>query len=113
MIPYLFSEFYLKEEVNLKRMIELTSENAAKRYGLFPQKGSLQIGTDADFTIIDLDKAYLVNESELHSIGKYSPFQDTEFACSINKTIVRGNIIFDTEKGILHKPGYGKFIRRS
>jgi allantoinase len=113
MIPYLFSEFYLKEEVNLKRMIELTSENAAKRYGLFPQKGSLQIGTDADFTIIDLDKAYSVNESELHSIGKYSPFHDTEFACSINKTIVRGNIIFDTEKGILQKPGYGKFIRRS
>lgn len=38
MIPYLFSEFYLKEKVNLKRMIELTSENAAKRYGLFPEK---------------------------------------------------------------------------
>ena len=112
MIPYLFSEFYLKEEVSLKRMIELTSENAAKRYGLFPQKGSLQIGTDADFTIIDLDKVYSVNESELHSIGKYSPFHDTEFACSINKTIVRGNIVFDTKKGILQKPGYGKFIRR-
>ncbi len=113
MIPYLFSEFYLKEKVNLKRMIELTSENAARRYGLFPQKGSLQIGTDADFTIIDLNKTYLVNENNLHSKGKYSPFNKTEFACSIDKTIVRGNIVFDTIKGVSQKPGYGKFIRRS
>ncbi|MDP8203388.1 MAG: amidohydrolase family protein [Candidatus Tenebribacter mawsonii] len=113
MIPYLFSEFYLKEKVSLKRMIELTSENAAKRYGLFPKKGSLQVGTDADFTIIDLSKPYLVDESDLHSIGKYSPFHETELACSIDKTVVRGNIVFDTEKGILQEPGYGKFISRS
>ncbi len=113
MIPYLFSEFYLKEKVDLKRMIELTSENAAKRYGLYPKKGSLQIGTDADFTIIDLNKTYLVDESKLHSKGKYSPFNKTEFSCSIDKTIVRGKIVFDSEKGILQKPGYGKFIRRT
>jgi len=113
MIPYLFSEFYLKEQVDLRRMIELTSENAAKRYGLFPKKGSLQIGTDADFTVIDLNKNFTVDETCIHSKGKYSPFNDTEFSCSINKTIVRGNIVYDAEKGILQKPGYGKFIRRS
>ncbi len=113
MIPYLFSEFYLKEKVDLIRMVQLTSENAAKRYGLYPKKGSLQIGTDADFTIIDLNKPYLVDESKLHSKGKYSPFNNTEFSCSIDKTVVRGKIVFDSEKGILQKPGYGKFIRRS
>jgi len=112
MIPYLFSEFYLKEKVDLKKMIKLTSENAAKRYGLFPEKGSLQIGTDADFTIIDLNKTYIVDENKLHSKGKYSPFDKTKFSCSIDKTIVRGKIVFDSEKGILQKPGYGKFIRR-
>jgi len=113
MIPYLISEFYLKEKVDLKKMIKLTSENAAKRYGLFPKKGSLQIGTDADFTIIDLNKPYLVNETHIHSKGKYSPFNNTKFSCSIDKTIVRGKIVFDSEKGILQKPGYGKFIRRT
>jgi len=113
MIPYLFSEFYLKEKVDLMKMIRLTSENAAKRYGLYPRKGSLQIGTDADFTIIDLNKPYLVDETLIHSKGKYSPFNNTEFSCSINKTIVRGKIVFDAEKGILQKPGYGKFIRRT
>jgi dihydroorotase-like cyclic amidohydrolase len=113
MITYLFSEFYLNEKVDLISMIKLTSENAAKRYGLYPEKGSLKIGTDADFTIIDLNKPYLVDETHLHSKGKYSPFDKTEFSCSIAKTVVRGNIVFDAEKGILQKPGYGKFIRRT
>ncbi len=113
MIPYLFSEFYLKENVPLDTMIKLTSKNQAKRYGLFPDKGSLQIGTDADFTIIDLNKKFRVNEKNLHSLGKYSPFDGETFNCSIDKTIVRGKVVFDFEKGILQKPGWGKFIRRN
>ena len=113
MIPYLFSEFYLKEKVPLATMIKLTSKNQAKRYGLFPKKGSLQIGTDADFTVIDLQRSFQVDESKLHSLGKYSPFNSSTFNCSIDKTIVRGKVIFDYQKGLLQKPGWGKFIRRT
>jgi len=112
MIPYLFSEFYLNEHVSLKKMIDLTSKNAAKRYGLFPNKGSLEIGTDADFTVIDLNKPFIVDESKLESIGKYSPFNGSKFSCTIDKTIVRGDVVFDSVAGLLQKPGFGKFIRR-
>jgi dihydroorotase-like cyclic amidohydrolase len=113
MIPYLFSEFYLKEKIPLSTMIRLTSKNQAKRYDLFPSKGSLQIGTDADFTVIDLKRPFQVDESKLHSLGKYSPFNGNIFNCSIDKTIVRGNIVFDCQKGLLQKPGWGKFVRRT
>ena len=113
MIPYLFSEFYLKEKVPLVTMIKLTSKNQAKRYSLFPRKGSLQIGTDADFTVIDLKRSFQVDESKLHSLGKYSPFNGSTFDCSIDKTIVRGNVVFDCQKGLLQKPGWGKFVRRT
>ena len=113
MIPFLFSEFYQKEKTNLAAMIKLTSENAAKRFGIYPQKGSLQIGTDADFTVINLQKASIVDETKLHSKGKYSPFDETKFSCSIDRTIVRGKTIFDAEKGILQKAGCGKFIKRN
>ncbi len=113
MIPYLFSEFYLKEKVPLSTMIKLSSENAAKRFGLYPQKGSLEIGSDADFTVIDPTKKFTVDERKLHSLGKYSPFNGITFNCSIEKTIVRGNMVFDLHKGILGKPGFGRWIKRN
>jgi len=113
MVPFLFSEFYQKEKTNLAKMIKLTSENVAKRFLIYPQKGSLQIGTDADFTVIDLQKPFIVDETKLHSKGKYSPFDGKKFSCSINRTIVRGNTVFDAKKGILQKAGFGRFIKRS
>jgi dihydroorotase-like cyclic amidohydrolase len=113
MTPYLFSEFYQNKKVPLATMIKLTSKNQAKRYGLFPRKGSMQIGTDADFTVIDLKRPFQVDESKLHSLGKYSPFNGNTFNCSIDKTIVRGDIVFDCQKGFLQKPGWGKFVRRT
>lgn len=113
MIPYLFSEFYLKEKVPLTTMIKLTSENQAKRYGLYPNKGGLHIDTDADFTVIDLNKKITVDEKKLHSLGKYSPFDGNTFNCSVNKTIVRGEVVFDSQHGLLQKPGWGKFVRRT
>lgn len=113
LIPYLFSEFYIKEKVALSTLVKLTSENPARRYGLFPQKGSLQIGTDADFTVIDSSTPFVVNEADLKSIGKYSPFREMTFSCSIDKTIVRGETVFDCKKGLSVQAGFGKWIRRS
>jgi len=113
MIPYLFSEFYLKEKVPLKEMIRLTSEAQAKRYGLYPLKGSLKPGTDADFTVIDIDRKYTVDEQKLLSFGKYSPFNNMKFNCSVDKTFVRGSLIFDIDKGIIGKRGFGKWIKRN
>ncbi|HHE64996.1 MAG TPA: allantoinase, partial [Bacteroidetes bacterium] len=112
-IPYLFSEFYIKEHVPLSTLIKLTSENPARRFGLFPQKGSLHIGTDADFTIIDPSSSFPVVEVELKSKGKYSPFRGKTFSCSVDKTIVRGETVFDCKMGLLVKSGFGKWIRRN
>lgn len=110
MIPYLFSEFFLGENVPLETMIDLTSRRAAERYGLYPNKGSLEIGTDADFTVIDLVNSFRVDESKLHSKGRYSPFDGMTFSCSIDLTIVRGNIVFEKDSGIPVMPGYGRLL---
>jgi len=111
-IPYLFSEFFLKEKISLQRMIQITSENQSKRYGLYPRKGSLKIASDADFTVIDLHKKLKVDEKNLLSIGKYSPFHNEIFNCSVAYTIVRGRVIYNSEQGIVSEKGYGKWIRR-
>jgi allantoinase len=112
MIPYLFSEFYLQEKTPLSTMIDITSKRAAQRYGLYPRKGSLQVGSDADFTIIDLKKPMTVDEKSMYSIGKYSPFQGNTFACSVDRTIVRGETVFERDKGVTGLAGWGKWIRR-
>jgi allantoinase len=111
-IPYLFSEFYLNGKIPLKRMIQITSTNQAKRYGLYPEKGSLKVGTDADFTVIDLNTKLKVNEQDLLSLGKYSPFHGSVLNCSIASTIVRGRTVYNSVDGIIIEPGYGKWIRR-
>ena len=108
---YIISEFYIKEKVPINRIVEILSQNQAKRYGLYPNKGSLEIGTDADFTIIDLEKEFYVDEKKLHSLGKYSPFNGQIFGCSVDKTIIRGTNVISNGKIKVSK-GFGKFIKR-
>jgi len=112
MLPYLIDEFYLSERISLKRLVEISSENAAKRYGIFPQKGSLEIGSDADFTIFDPNKPTVIDEQALYSKGKYSPFFGKTFCASIDMTIVRGETIFSEAGGIVGQPGFGKLLLR-
>lgn len=113
MIPYLFSEFYVKEGVSLDRMIEISSANAAKRFGLYPRKGVLQPGSDADFTILSFDHNYVIDESDLKSKGQYTPFYQELLSCSVVETIVRGETVYRKDEGILVEPGYGTWIRRN
>lgn len=112
MLPYLIDEFYLSGKISLKRLIEISSENAAKRFGLYPNKGSLQIGTDADFTIIDPEKPFIVDEKSILAKGKYTPFVNRKFDASISSTIVRGETVFTNSEGILIQPGFGRLVKR-
>ena len=59
-----------------------------------------------------LEKKNIVNEKELFSLGKYSPFHKMNFNCTIDRTVVRGEQVFDTRKGITAAAGYGKWIKR-
>ncbi len=87
------------------------SENTAKRYGLYPQKGIIKVGGDADFTIVDLDRKWVVEPSKLESKGKYSPLIGKELTGQIYMTIVRGEVVYKENKGIVGTKGYGKLIK--
>lgn len=102
---------YHTGRLTLEQIQKLLSENAAKRYGLYPDKGSLFIGTDADFTVVDINKEWTVDASKLESKGKYSPLNGKKLKGKVIKTIVRGEVVFDEEKGITGEKGYGKIVR--
>jgi len=102
---------YHQGRLTLSEIQKLMSENTAKRYGLYPQKGIIKVGSDADFTIIDLDKKWVVEPSRLESKGKYSPLTGKELTGQIYMTIVRGEVVYKEDKGIVGNKGYGKLIK--
>jgi len=108
---YMVSEFYLKGKISYSKLVDLTSRSASKRYGLYPKKGSLRMGSDADFTIFETGE-FIFDEKKLLCKGKYSPFDGEKFGCKISKVFLRGQKIFQDGKGLLGKKGFGSLIRR-
>jgi len=96
-------------KLTLNEYVSLASENPAKIWGIYPRKGSMEPGTDADFTIVDMNKVKQINENELYSKSKTSPYNGKITKGSPEATIVRG--VFVMKDGILTgKKGYAEFI---
>jgi allantoinase len=113
MAPIILSFGFHSNKITLSRLREIMSENSAKRYGLYPQKGAIQVGSDADFTLIDPLEKWTVDPNKLESKGKYSVIAGYELTGKVKKTIVRGEIVFDDSLGVLKKKGYGRFVKSS
>jgi allantoinase len=102
MVPVVVSEGYNKGRISLSKLVDILSTNAAKHYGLYPKKGALNIGSDADFTIIDLDKEWTIERETMVSMCGYTPLEGMELKGKVAKTIVRGNLVYqDEETGVL------------
>lgn len=112
MVPIIVSEGYNKGKITLSKLVEILSTNAAKHYGIYPKKGSLNIGADADFTIIDLDKEWTIEKEKMYCLAKYTPFDGFKLKGKVDKTLVRGKVVFDESQGITVVEGYGKIIKR-
>jgi len=112
MVPILVSEGYNKGRLTLSKLVDVLSRNAAIHYGLYPKKGALEIGSDADFTVIDLEKEWTIDKDKMHTMAKYTPQHGMKLKGKAVMTIVRGTLVYDDEKGIVGKPGYGQFVKR-
>ncbi len=99
----------------MKRFVELTSENPAKLYGLYPKKGAIQIGSDADLVIWHKQKTFtprkLNHSRDLHDGCDYSPYEGIEFLNWPRMTLLRGRIVF-REGELTGQKGYGQFLYR-
>jgi allantoinase len=107
-------QIFLSEAVNKGRMtlpqfVKVTSENAARTWDLYPQKGSLQIGADADLTIVDLDKEWEIDSSKLHSRNRVTPFNGWRGTGQALTTIVRGRVVMQGGE-VIGAPA-GKMVR--
>ncbi|MBM4306356.1 MAG: amidohydrolase family protein [Deltaproteobacteria bacterium] len=111
MFPLLLTDGYRKRGLSLERVAELTSYNSAIYHDLYPKKGTIAIGSDADLAIIDLDKEKEVSVETLHSAQDFTPFEGFKYKGWPVCTILRGKVIFENDK-IVGQPGDGQYVKR-
>jgi dihydroorotase/allantoinase len=94
----------------LEKVVEMYSTKPAQIWGLYPEKGSLHVGTDADFTIIDLDETWTLDRHSLHSKNTPTPYDGDQFTGAVTHTIVRGKVAY-RDGDVRAEPGDGKKIQ--
>ena len=109
-VPHLFSEGFKRKKLTLEKTINLLSTNIAEYFNL-PQKGKIKKGYDADFALINLWGSEIVKSVNMHSKGKYTPFEGMKFNSVVEKTILRGKVIMDKDGSAEEIIGYGKFLK--
>lgn len=85
------------------KFADLIAATPAKRFN-FSNKGEISVMKDADITILDPNSSYTLKKEDLYYKNKFSPYENRKIDCRITKTIVRGNIVYDLQKGIIGKP---------
>ena len=98
-------------KLSLNRFIQLMSTNPAKIFGMFPRKGTIAIGSDADIVIFDPNEQHVLSSNTNYSNCYYTLFEGRQVTGRVKKVILRGKIIVDGDNW-LGSPGYGNFQKR-
>jgi dihydropyrimidinase len=111
-LPLLFSEGVVKGRIDLNRFVALTSTNHAKLYGLYPRKGTIAVGADADMVIWDPEKRLTVRHELIGDGSDYTPYEGMEVVGWPVRTIVRGTTVM-LNGAVVGARGYGTYLSRS
>ena len=108
-LPLLFSEGVGKGRITLEQFVAVTATNAAKMYGLYPRKGTIAVGSDADIVLWDRDAEVTVSSDMLHDNMDYTPYEGRRLKGYPVLTLSRGEVVWDgsSPRG---EPGRGKFL---
>ena len=111
-LPILFSEGVRKGRLGLARFVALTAENPARLFGLYPTKGTIALGSDADLAIWDPEAERIVTQGALHDRMDYTPFEGLSLSGWPITTLSRGEPIV-REGRVQATPGRGRFVPRT
>src|SRR5262249_44773892 len=99
-----------KGRIDLGTFVALTATNPAKIYGLYPRKGSIAVGADADLVIWDKDREVVIANEILHHNCDYTPYEGISLRGRRARVLSRGELAVDEGK-LLAEPGQGQFLR--
>ncbi len=109
-LPLLFSNGVNTGRIDLQPFVALTSTNPARMYGLYPRKGTIAIGADADLVIWDDKREVTIRNAELHHNVDYTPYEGMRLTAWPAVTLSRGEVVWD-ESGYRGRAGHGQFIK--
>lgn len=111
-MPLLFSEGVLKGRMTIERFVAVTATNHARTYGMYPQKGAIAVGSDADLAIWDPNKEVTISTAMLHDNVGYTPYEGKKITGWPEQVFSRGRLVVaDGELKVAR--GSGKFVKRS
>ena len=98
-------------QMTMQELVSLVSTTPAKLFGIYPKKGSLEVGTDADVVIFDPSVRWTLSDDNVHSASHYTPYRGFDVHGKVRTTILRGKVIMDDGRyyGV---PGEGRFIEQ-
>ncbi|MDR3303371.1 MAG: dihydropyrimidinase [Treponema sp.] len=110
-LPLLFSEGVMKKQITLRRFVDLCAANPARLFGIYPQKGVIKEGSDADIVIIDPTKQQTLSSATLHANVDYSAYEGMVVQGVFERVISRGETLVK-DGAFLGTPGRGRFLKR-
>jgi dihydropyrimidinase len=108
----LFSEGVTKNKITLNKYVEVTCTNPAKIFGMFPRKGTIAVGSDADMVIFDPHEKHTLSAITHHMNVDYSGYEGWEVTGKVKTVLLRGTVAIENNECKIDK-GFGKFIKRS
>ncbi len=111
-LPILFSEGVSKGRIDLQRFVALSSTNHAKLYGLYPRKGTIAVGSDADIVLWDPARTETLRQDIMHHGADYTPYEGLDVVGWPTRTILRGKTIM-RDGALLVEKGWGQYQKRA
>jgi dihydropyrimidinase len=111
LLPLMFTYGVAEGQVTLPQLAALLSTNPARIWGLWPQKGALLPGSDADVVVYDPEPATTISADNLHHLAGYTPYEGLRVQGAVKATVSRGSVIY-REGRFLGREGRGRFVRR-
>jgi dihydropyrimidinase len=108
----LYSEGVHKGKITLNKYVEVACTNPAKIFGMFPRKGTIAIGSDADIVVFDPHEKHTLSAATHHMNVDYSGYEGWELTGKVKTVLLRGKVAIDNGQCLAEK-GYGKFIKRN
>jgi dihydropyrimidinase len=112
LLPVMLSEGHHRRGIPLERIVELTSTNPARTFGLYPRKGTIAVGSDADLTIVDLDGLATVDAAKCDSRSDFSIWDGWKLRGRPVRTIVRGTTVM-VDGVVTAAAGHGEWVART